>query len=71
MSLNISSLNINGLLRPDKIYNLNDFLFERGVDVCLLQETHVSTISQLEKIKSILLSFNMYMPLSNNNTKVF
>ena len=67
-SIKIATLNVRGLNESKALY-LVDFIKKSEIDVCLLQETHIKSSSELEKIESVFNHFSCVFPLCESNSK--
>jgi exonuclease III len=65
--IKIATLNVRGLNESKAMYLLNFII--RSEIVCLLQETHIKSSSELEKIKSVFYQFSCVFPLCESNSK--
>ena len=66
--IKIATLNVRGLNESKAVYLL-DFIIRSKIDVCLLQETHIKSSSELEKIESVFYQFSCVFPLCESNSK--
>ena len=51
------TLNIRGMNEPNKVQYLKDFLRQKGVDICFLQETHIDSPYVVEELGMFLWIF--------------
>ena len=69
LSFYISSLNTHGLNCQNKIMFLRDFLDASRIDVCFLQETHVSDPKIKQLIENTLYNYQVFMPLTSSTSR--
>ena len=67
--LKIGTLNCRGLNNLEKILYLDDLLRINGIDICFLQETHLSTDLGLRNLEENLKSYNVFSNLSIDKSK--
>ena len=61
--------NIRGINDLSKVLFLRDFLLEKKIDICFLQETHIDNPMHIEKIESVLLGFVCFFTIGSSKTK--
>ena len=68
MILKISTLNIRGFNNKNKICFINDFLLEKNVDVCFMQETHINDQNTANFIKETFILFDVFFSLTKKSS---
>ena len=53
----------------DKASFLNDYLLEKRVGICFLQETHIDNPCHIEKLEEIFTEFSCFFTLNSSKTK--
>lgn len=67
--LSISTLNVKGLNKLDKVLLIKDFLEKYKVEICFLQETHIDSEDKILSIKESITDFKVFCDVSENKTK--
>lgn len=65
----LSTLNIRGLTSKEKVLYLKDFLDINKIDICFLQETHISKISDLEYLNECLFNYDIRTMLTDSRSR--
>ena len=63
------TLNIRGMNETNKVQYLKDFLKQRRVDVCFLQETHIDSPDLVEELGNVFVDFFCYFTVNYDKTK--
>ena len=63
------TLNIRGMNEPNKVQYLKDFLENRRVDICFLQETHIDSPDLVEELGNIFADFFCFFTVNFDKTK--
>ena len=65
----LSTLNVRGLTSKEKVLFLKDFLDYNKIDICFLQETHISKVGDLEYLNECLNNYDIRTMLTDSKSR--